>query len=87
MIKGFILLCLSISIWASQPTKEPFENGVYIIDGDTPVYHLDELKRIKTAKRMGGKMELIINKLASGILDKCIGSLLNEIQILCNKFY
>ena len=47
--------------------KEPFENGVYIINGDTPVYSLEELERIQTPEFSSQK--LMINLLVGNILD------------------
>ena len=46
--------------------KEPFKNGVYIIDGDTPIYDLDSIEKIQTKPSTN---KLIVNTLVGNILD------------------
>jgi hypothetical protein len=74
IIKQIILTCGFVTFASTtlasrilEIKKEPFANGVYIIDGDTPVYSLDELENVKTKAHNSKK--LIINKLLAGILD------------------
>ncbi len=47
--------------------KEPFEGGVYIVDGDVPVEDIEDLARILTPSHDSRK--LIVNLLFGNILD------------------
>lgn len=65
-----LILCMGLIGFSASAAihsvkKEPFEDGVYIIDGDIPVYDLDELERI-TAK---DHSKLIMNMLMGSVLD------------------
>jgi hypothetical protein len=68
-----IFTILTLSIYATAGFtqvdifKEPFENGVYIVNGDTPVYNLEELERVQTPEFSSQK--LMINMLVGNILD------------------
>lgn len=53
-------------LMAMEVKREPGKNGIYIIDGDTPVYNLDLLESIKTPKSHD---KLIINTLKGNVLD------------------
>jgi len=68
-----ITMLLSLGVIAQDTDftiefREPHSDGVYIVDGDIPVYDLDEIERFLPPKNYVNK--LIINVLAGGLVDR-----------------